>query len=298
MIVGIGCVGAGSANAASFGRFYVGGCGMPASPVDMWIRWGNYKTVIALDGLRATNDVSGWRHETRIQALADRGVNVVEPVGGLASFYTDWAMADPTNKISYRYRWTCRLNRIVAALDARGLATGPKQKYAMMGISMGGNAALIYGVNHRNRISHIFSMSGYTNLSAPGMREGIRVALADAGVEAGVGPFNADRMWGPPWSTRWLDNDPLVQVNRMRGMKVRVASGTGLWGRYNTDAVGSVKGTPLETLALTQTKAFEAAAAINRVPITTDYAVNGTHQWGYWSDMVWRAKRSGWFRDH
>ena len=31
----VGLVNAGSANAASFGRFYVGGCGMPATPVDI-----------------------------------------------------------------------------------------------------------------------------------------------------------------------------------------------------------------------------------------------------------------------
>ena len=42
----VGLVNAGSANAASFGRFYVGGCGMPASPVDMWTRAGNYLSLI------------------------------------------------------------------------------------------------------------------------------------------------------------------------------------------------------------------------------------------------------------
>ena len=148
----VGLVNAGSANAASFGRFYVGGCGMPATPVDMWTRAGNYKTVIALDGLRATSDMSGWRHETHIQRMADSGVNVIQPVGGLASFYSDWEAKSPGNKIAYRYRWTCRLDSIIRALDARGLAVGPKQKYAMMGISMGGNAAMIYGAYHLSLI--------------------------------------------------------------------------------------------------------------------------------------------------
>lgn len=269
---------------------------MPATPVDISARAGNYKTVIALDGLRATSDKSGWRHDTRIQRLADRGVNVVQPVGGLASFYSNWN-GKPGNKINYRYRWTCRLDSIVRALDARGLAVGPRHKYAIMGISMGGSSAMIYGAYHRNRISHIFSMSGYLNLSAPTMPEAIRIALVDAGNAAGVGPFNVDAMWGPPYSPRWAANDPTVQLPRMRGMKIRVAAATGLWGKYNTDAVGSAQGTPLETLALSQTRAFEVAAAIQHIPITTDYPVQGTHQWGYWEDMVWRAKGAGWFRD-
>ncbi|MGK2316847.1 alpha/beta hydrolase [Gordonia rhizosphera] len=296
-IVGIGSIEAGSANASSFGRFYVSGCGMPTTPVDMWTRWGNYKTVIALDGLRATSDMSGWRHETRIQRLADSGVNVVEPVGGLASFYTNWNEASPGNKIKYRYRWTCRLNTIIRELDARGLAVGPRGKYAMMGISMGGSAAMIYGAYHRKRISHIFSMSGFLNLSAPTMREAVRLALIDAGVAAGVGPFSADAMWGPPWDKRWVDNDALVQIPRMRGMRIRVAAATGVWGKYNTEAIGSIKGTPLETVSMAQTRTFEVAAALAGVRITTDFPAVGTHQWGYWEEMVWRAKRSGWFRD-
>lgn len=296
-VVGIGSVEVGDADAASFGRFYVNGCGMPASPVDMWTRGGNYKTVIALDGLRATSDMSGWRHETRVARIADSGVNVVEPVGGLGSFYTDWQTASPGNKIRYRYRWTCRLNTIVRELDARGLAVGPLGKYAIMGISMGGNAALIYGAYHRARISHVFSMSGYVNLSAPTMREAVRLALIDAGVEAGVGPFSADAMWGPPWHDRWTKNDALVQLPRMRGMKIRVASGSATWGAHNRDAVASVKGTPLEMISLAQTRAFEVAAAMQGIPISTDFPNVGTHQWDYWQDMVWRAKNARWFHD-
>ncbi|MFT4044715.1 MAG: alpha/beta hydrolase family protein [Gordonia sp. (in: high G+C Gram-positive bacteria)] len=296
-VIGAGWVNTGAAHAAWYDRILVGGCGMPKSPVDMWIRYGNYKTVIALDGLRATGDVSGWRHETNIQRMADSGVNVVEPIGGLASFYTDWDTITPGNKIKYRYRWSCRLNRIIAALDARGLAVGRKAKYAIMGISMGGNAAMIYGAYHRKRISHIFSMSGYLNLSAPTMREAIRLALIDAGIEAGKGPFSSDAMWGPPWSDRWGRNDALVQLPRMRGMKIRVAAGSATWGRYNTNAADSVKGTPLEVVALAQTRSFQLAARLENIPITTDFPNVGTHTWGYWSDMVWRAKHSGWFRD-
>ncbi|MDL9937879.1 alpha/beta hydrolase family protein [Gordonia sp. ABSL1-1] len=296
-ITGVASLTSGSADAASFGRFYVSGCGMPTTPVDTWTRWGNYKTVIALDGLRATSDVSGWRHETNIARLANSGVNVVEPVGGLASFYTDWERASPGNKIKYRYRWTCRLNTIVRELDARGLAVGPWGKYAIMGISMGGNAAMIYGAYHRARISHVYSMSGYLNLSAPTMREAVRLALADAGISAGVGPFDADAMWGPPWAERWSKNDALVQLPRMRGMKIRVAAGSATWGSYNVDAVASVKGTPLEAISLAQTRAFEVAAALQGIRVSTDFPNIGTHQWGYWQDMVWRAKNAKWFHD-
>ncbi|NNG98650.1 esterase family protein [Gordonia araii NBRC 100433] len=284
------------AEGATRSRFYTSGCGMPASPVDVWKRVSNYKTVIALDGLRATNDMSGWRHETNISKLADRGVNVVQPVGGLASFYTDW-VRKPSNKQQFRYRWTCRLNQIIRELDARGMAAGKWGKYAIMGISMGGNSALTYAANHRRRISHAFSMSGYLNLSAPSMRESIKVALIDAGNEAGRGPYNADDMWGPPWNPRWVQNDPFNLAPKMRGMKVRIAAATGAPGRHEVNAIGTVKGAPLETASIAQTKAFETQAVANSLRLTTDYQLQGTHTWGYWQEAVWRAKHEGWFRD-
>ncbi|MFT3900873.1 MAG: alpha/beta hydrolase family protein [Gordonia sp. (in: high G+C Gram-positive bacteria)] len=294
-LVTVGTVAA-PADAASRSRFYVSGCGMPSSPVDVWKRVSNYKTVIALDGLRATNDESGWRHETNIHKLAGKGVNVVEPVGGLASFYTDWARK-PGNKQKYKYSWTCRLNSLIRELDARGYSAGRWNKYAIMGISMGGNSALTYAAKHRKRISHAFSMSGYLNLSAPAMRESIKVALFDAGREAGRGPYNADDMWGPPWDKRWVDNDPFHLTGKMRGMKVRIAAATGAPGKYDVHAENSTKGAPLETASIAQTKAFQTQADRDRLKLSTDYQLQGTHAWGYWQEAVWRAHRAGWFRD-
>ncbi len=298
-LAGLGvAVGSGTASAAPGVRqIFIDGCGMPAVKVRMWTRPGNYKTVIALDGLRATNDVSGWEHNTRIADLADRGVNVVEPVGGLASFYSDWDAPSNFNAQPYRYRWSCAINRsLIPTLDRMGLAVGKTGKYAIMGISMGGNSSMVIGANNP-RIDHLFSMSGYLNLSAPGMREAIRIALLDAGIEAGVGPFNSDSMWGPPTSPRWLENDPLVQIGKMRGKKVRVAAGSGLQGRYPVDPIGLIQGSPLEALSLAQSRAFQVQALINNVEITSDFPSTGLHAWGYWSDMVFRALNQGWFRD-
>lgn len=303
-VLGFGvAVGTGTASAAPVRQtWWLDGCGMPKVQVHAWTRPGNYKTVIALDGLRATNDKSGWEYNTRIQDMASSGVNVIEPIGGMASFYSNWDAPSNLNGQKYKYMWSCVINnRLIPMLDQKGLAVGPAHKYAIMGISMGGSSAMIIGANNP-RISHLFSMSGYLNLSAPGMRTAIRVAMLDAGIEAGMGPFNSDSMWGPPWSGRWYDNDPFVQINKMHNKKVRIGAGGGFWGQYNAvgsigDFIGNVEGTPLEQLAWAQTRAFQVQALVNHVPITTDFPIVGTHTWGYWSDMVWRAKNSGWFHD-
>jgi len=220
---------------------------------------------------------------------------VVMPVGGPASFYSDWNAPSNFNRQPYKYMWNCVItNTLVKGMDARGLRVGPGGKYAIAGISMGGNAALVIGANNKQNYSHAFSMSGYLNLSAPGMKSAIRVALLDAN----GGPWNSDSMWGPPWSTRWYDNDPFVQITKMHGLKVRVGSGSGVPGGYNVgdNAVGIVQGVPLEVLSLAQTRAFEVQAFVIRVNLTTDYPATGTHKWGYWQDMMWRALQQGWFR--
>ncbi len=63
------------------------------------------------------------------------------------------------------------------------------------------------------------------------------------------------------------------------------------------NAVSAVKGAPLETASVVQTKAFETQAAPNGLRLSTDYQPVGTHSWGYWQEAVWRAFREGWFRD-
>ena len=299
-------IGAGQSNAASYAGFWIDACGMPTNgafgnksmapgkvKVQAWRKAGNRRTVILLDGMRAGYNRSGWDIETNAKALADRGVNVVMPVGGPASFYTDWDAPSNFNGQRKRYKWGCVIdNRLVPALRSKGFAS-KGGKYAIMGLSMGGGAALTHGAKRRDLYYAAGSMSGYLTLSAPGMRTALRLAMLDVS----PAPWNVDAMWGPPWSPRWTQNDPFMLINRMRGLKVFVGSGNGFFGRYNyPQNVGDdlFKGTPLELLAFAQAKAFEAAAFVQGVPVMS-YSANGTHAWGYWQDMLWNAKARGFF---
>ncbi|MFT4125061.1 MAG: alpha/beta hydrolase family protein [Gordonia sp. (in: high G+C Gram-positive bacteria)] len=288
-------------------EFWIDACGMPTNgafrntnlgagkvKVRSWYKAGNRRTVILLDGMRAQYDYSGWEINTNVQELVNRGVNVVEPIGGPASFYTNWNAPSNFNGQRRRYMWECVINnRLPGALRARGFK-GKGGKYAIMGISSGGNAALVLASKRPDLYYAAGSLSGYNFLSAPGMHTMIRLAMLDVAPR----PWNVDSMWGPPWDGRWYDNDPSLRLNRMRSLKLFVGSGNGLFGRYN--ALPNVfddlfKGSTLEVLAFTQAKAFEGLAALNGKPIMTYYA-NGTHAWGYWQDMVWNAYARGFFR--
>ncbi|WP_132992768.1 alpha/beta hydrolase [Gordonia zhaorongruii] len=303
-IVGVS-VGTGTAEAA--GRTaWVDACGMPTGgsfgktgngkvKIRYWKKPGNRRSVIMLDGMRAGYDRSGWEKNSNIQNLVNHGVNVVEPVGGPASFYTDWNAPSNFNGQRERYRWGCVIDkRVVPWMKSAGFRGKFGKKYAIMGLSMGGNAALAHAANRRDLYYAGGSLSGYNFLTAPGMRTALRMALLDVEPQ----PWNVDAMWGPPWSPRWAANDPARLINKMHGMKVFVGSGNGLFGRYNRpeNTVDDLfKGTPLEMLAFAQTKAFEVSARVQGVNPMTHYA-NGTHTWGYWQDMVWSALRQGFFR--
>ena len=51
--------------------------------------------VYMLDGLRAQDNENGWTLETDAESFfADKNVNVVLPVGGQSSFYSDWLAQD------------------------------------------------------------------------------------------------------------------------------------------------------------------------------------------------------------
>ena len=96
-----------------------------------------FPEVWALDGLRARDDENGWTIETNIeQFYADKNVNVVLPVGGESSFYSDWQR--PNNGKNYKWE-TFLTKELVPILDNEFRSNG---KRAVVGLSMGGTAAM------------------------------------------------------------------------------------------------------------------------------------------------------------
>ncbi|MGW4578157.1 MULTISPECIES: alpha/beta hydrolase [unclassified Rhodococcus (in: high G+C Gram-positive bacteria)] len=283
--------GAGTASADPYSRLREHWVPAPGGVGQIKVRiWlannGSNKAMYLLDGLRATNDVSGWEHETNAAWLSDHGVNVVMPVGGQSSFYTDWYAPSNLNGQRYTYKWESFLTQNLPDFLA-GTYGIDRSSNAIVGLSMGGNAALILAAYHRDQFRFAGSMSGYLNLSAPGMREAIRLAMIDSG------GYNADSMWGPPWNSAWLRNDPFVAAPSMRGLPMWISAGSGLPGQHDrpNSAIGvfnTGNAMGLEALALAQNRAFQvrlATLGINSAHF--DFPAAGTHTWGYWQDQLW-----------
>ncbi|MFI6048069.1 alpha/beta hydrolase [Nocardia sp. NPDC051321] len=252
---------------------------------------GNTRRVVyALDGLRARNDLSGWEIDTDIShVLPQWNINVVMPVGGQSSFYSDWIAPSNTNGQQQPYAWESFLTENLRWALRDRLGFTPRGN-GVFGLSMGGSAALALAAYHPDQFRYAGSYSGYLNISAPAMKEGLRLAMLDAG------GFNIDAMWGPPWDPRWLRNDPFMFAPLLRdnGTRLWIASGNGLNGPRDVinspiDGYHLGNAMALETIALANTRAFEAR--INSLGSSNSvfvYTPVGVHSWNYWQDQVFQ----------
>ena len=161
----------------------------------------------------------------RWTSTATDNITLVMPVGGESSFYSDWYAPSNFNGQQITYKWETFLTEELPNFLAN-YGVSPTNN-AVLGLSMGGSAALTLAAYHRDQFKFAGSLSGYLNISAPGMREAIRVAMLDAG------RFNVDSMWGPPWSPSWLRNDPFVFAPRLQGLSMYISSASGLPGEYD-----------------------------------------------------------------
>ncbi|NLG55191.1 MAG: esterase family protein [Rhodococcus sp.] len=260
-------------------------------PIKVQVQWakrGGNAALYLLDGLRARNDANAWTFETNALAqFANDNVTLVMPVGGESSFYTDWQGPSNFNGQQITYKWETFLTReLPDFLAGYGVS---RHNNGILGLSMGGSAALTLAAHHRDQFKFAGSLSGYLNISAPGMREAIRVAMLDAG------RYNVDAMWGPPWSPAWLRNDPFVFAPQLRGLSMYISAASGLPGRHDNpvapiDFYNTANGMALEAISLANTRAFQARLATLGIPATFNFPADGTHSWPYWEAELWNAR--------
>ncbi|WP_425394538.1 alpha/beta hydrolase [Aldersonia kunmingensis] len=248
------------------------------------------RVVYALDGMRARNDLNGWEIETdAANALTRANINVVMPVGGESSFYSDWNAPSNFNGQRVTYKWETFITRDLRFALRDRLGFNPNRNGAF-GLSMGGSAALALAAYHPDQFVYAGSYSGYLNISAPGMRELMRIAMLDAG------GYNIDSMWGPPWNSAWLRNDPFVFAPTLRKNNTRlwISAGSALPG--SDDRIGSlldvynvVNAMGLESFALLNTRAFQVRmATLGANNVVYSFPAVGIHSWSYWAAELYR----------
>jgi diacylglycerol O-acyltransferase/trehalose O-mycolyltransferase len=173
--------------------------------------------VYLLDSMEAGDDFNGWDINTAaFDWYYQSGLSLVMPVGGKSSFYSDWYQPAVGNGQTYTYKWETFLTQELPAWLAANRNVAPNGN-AVVGLSMGGSAALVLAIYHPQEFIYAGSLSGFVNLSAPNWTGQVGIAMA------WNGGFSPEAMWGPPGDPAWARNDPTVNVSAL------VANGTRIW---------------------------------------------------------------------
>ena len=241
-----------------------------------------FPSVWLLDGLRAVDEESGWTLNTNAeQFFADKNVNVIMPIGGEASFYTDWNRPDNGKN----YQWESFLTKELPAVLHQGYRANGER--ALIGLSMGGTAAVNIAEHRPDLFKFVGSFSGYLDTTSTGMPAMISGALQEGG------GYSADAMWGPAGSQRWIDNDPKLGIEALKGKTVYVSAGSGRddFGEPGSVATGpsNEAGKGLEVIARMTSQTFVEAAKDSGVPVIAMFRPSGVHNWPYWQFELTQA---------
>lgn len=256
-------------------------------PIKVQVQWaarGGTSALYLLDGLRAPAEHSQWTTDTdALRRFAGDDVTLVFPVGGHSSFYTDWYRPSSTNRQATTYRWETFLTReLPEFLAGYGVS---RTNNAIVGASMGGNAALVLAAHHRDQFRFAGSFSGFVNPTYPMWNQAIRAAMIDEG------NFNVDDMWGPAGDPAWARNDATVQAERLRGLPIYLSTGNGLPGQLDlANGIGNtINAMVLEASSATAAGIFRDRATALGISARVDI-LQGTHTWPYWQQSLTTAR--------
>jgi S-formylglutathione hydrolase FrmB len=244
-------------------------------------------TLYLLDGVGGGETGSGWLDRTDAATFfADKNVNVVLPLAGRASYYTDWQRDDP---ILGRNKWTTFLTReLPPVIDA---TLGTSGRNAIAGLSMSAMSVLNLAIHAQGLYQAVGSYSGCARTSDPVAQAFVTSMV----VGYGGNPVN---MWGSPLDPEWAANDPTLHADRLRGTQLYVSTGTGLPGSHESLGDRDVAGNPIalvdrvvvgggfESVVNDCTHRLAAAVGAAGVPARFDFRPAGTHAWGYWQDAL------------
>lgn len=243
-------------------------------------------TLYLLNGAGGGEDGATWGIQTDyIKFFADKHVNVVTPLAGKWSYYTDWIKSDPTLGNN---KWQTFLTQEVPPLVDAALDT--TKVNAIAGLSMSGTSVFNLAIAAPGLYKGIAAYSGCAQTSDPIGQQFVKTVVNTWG--------NGDvtNMWGQMDNPLWAANDPYLHADKLRGHAIYVSNGSGLPGAHDTLENPAIKGS-VETLANQVIVGGVIEAATNQctqnlagrlgqlsIPATFKFRPTGTHSWGYWED--------------
>lgn len=246
----------------------------------------NRPTVYALNGGDGGEGRANWIMQTDIlDFYKEKDVNVVVPMSGAFSYYSDWVGEAP--QLGGKQMWeTFMTKELPGAIESR---LGASQKRAIIGMSMSATTTLLYAEHLPGFYDAVGSFSGCAQTST-GLGN---IAIRETMKRPGVAP---ETMWGPAGSPTWHYNDALINSEKLRGTPLYVSNATGLLGEHDVWSSPTVKGNSANVAILgieggiieaaTNKCTHDLEAKLNREGIKADfnYRNSGTHSWPWWQD--------------
>ncbi|WP_174555262.1 alpha/beta hydrolase [Nocardia anaemiae] len=245
-------------------------------------------TLYLLNGGGGGQDSATWQKNTDVlRFLADKDVNVVQPVGGKWSYYTDWRAPDPKLGL---YKWkTFLTEELPPLIDAELDTTGVN---AIAGLSTSGTSVLQLPIAKPGLYQAVAAYSGCAQISDPIGQQFVKLAVE------GWGGGDTVNMYGPLNDPMWAANDPYLHADQLRGIHLFISTGTGVPGMYdryngthmqpgprgffNQLVIGGV----IESAVNWCTQNLRSKLDQLGIPATYDFQPTGTHSWGYWQEAL------------
>ncbi|MEV6066244.1 alpha/beta hydrolase family protein [Nocardia sp. NPDC052001] len=245
-----------------------------------------------LNGAGGGADIATWWRNTDVgDFLAAQDVNVVMPIGGAFSYYTDWQRDDP---VLGRNKWrTFLLEELPPLIDP---ALGTNGIQAIAANSMTVTAILQLAEAEPGFYRAVAGYSGCAQIADPIGKQFTKLVVET------WGKGDTRNMYGDSDDPAWAANDPVLNAGQLRGTRLYLSNGNGLPGPHDrTDDAYLLNPTPLG-LANQLVTGGVIEAAVNwctrnlqvrlnelGIPATWDLQPTGTHSWGYWRDAFHRS---------
>ncbi|MCU1641523.1 MAG: putative esterase [Nocardia sp.] len=255
-------------------------------------------TLYLLNGAGGGEDAASWVAQTDLNGFfADKQVNIVVPMEGAFSYYTDWQQDDAGlgKKLGNngRNKWATFLTEELPPVIDRAFGTNGVNGLA--GISMAGTSVLDLAIQAPELYRGVAAYSGCAMTSDPLGQSAINFVIS-------LGGGRAQNMWGPLGGPEWREHDVLLHADRLPNIPMYISSGTGMPGPHDALADPTVRqntttlanqmliGGGIEATAHYCTTQLAARTnALGRTDITYSLDDSGTHSWGYWQDELHKS---------
>ncbi|RVW10582.1 esterase family protein [Prescottella agglutinans] len=250
-------------------------------------------TFYLLNGAGGGEDGAAWNLQTDVgEFFADKHVNVVTPMEGAFSYYTDWREPDPglaaTTGNNGINKWTTFLTEeLPPVIDDVFDTTGAN---SIAAISMTGTSVLDLAIQAPDLYKSVGSYSGCAITSKTPGRQFVKLVV-------GLGDGNVDNMWGPQDDPEWIARDPYVNADKLPRIPMYISTASGLPGPHDSmdnpriegkfAALASqvVVGGIIEASTQYCTDQLsKKTRALGMDNIVYNFRPAGTHSWGYWQD--------------